>query len=675
MRGMPLGIELAAAWLRVLTCQEIAAEIECSLDLLGGALSNIPERHRSLRAVFDSSWQILPLDEQEALKRLTIFRGGFDRIAAQKVAEADLAVLSDLVDKSWLCRRAGGRFELHELLRQYGGEKLDERPSDGVAARDRHSRHYLRWLGQLNADLKGNRQQDALREIRQELDNVRAAWEWAVERRDWESIAAAAESAWIFHFFLSLFVEGERTFRLAAEQLERASIEDGARDGAQVALLGSLLARQGAFRLLTGRYGPAKELIERGLALCRTAGDEAETAFALNQLGNLAYASGDLPAARGRYEESLALRRGLPDRWNTASSLYNLGSLLGYFGQYEQARRLCEESLAMRRVLNDRVGLAFVLGDLGSIALHQGDLVEAKRFFVEALAIRRELADDIVVPHSYSRGDLSDVAYEAGDYDEADKLVTESLNSLRRVGNIWNTPFALGRLALIRCAQGNYAEAKNLLDEGLSLVGERPESLATTNLLNKLGGLLVCMGEFAEAERCHERALALARECNHPPEMAAASAGIARVAFARGDDARALALCNEALSLFEAMGARLKAAALEQILGDIALKSGDYASAREYLDEALRIAQQAGATPIVLATQVSQAALVLATAAGTPDAGESDAERFASGRASWRPLLAQPLGDSRSPHHVRRRAQGVMQRCAAADPTTEPHSA
>jgi DNA-binding SARP family transcriptional activator/predicted ATPase len=571
VEGMPLGIELAAAWLRVLPCQDIAVEIESSLDLLSGSVSNVPERHRSLRAVFDSSWQMLSAEEQAAFKRLSLCHGGFDRITAGQIANADLATLSGLLNKSWLWRRRDGRFEIHELLRQYGGEKLDEQPRDGAAARDQHSRYYLGWFSRLKADLKGNRQQGALREIRQDTENVRAAWEWAVERLDWEPIGAAAESLWIFCFYVSAFAEGERMFRRAAERSTCASQEGSATAGA---LLGCLLARQGAFHLLTAQYAPARELLERGLALLRLAGDPAETAFALNQLGNLAYASGDLPVASSRYAESLAIRRGLPDRWNTASSLYNLGSLLGYFGEYEQARRLCDESLAIRRDLNDRVGLAFVLGDLGSIALYQGDLAEARRFFDEALTIRRELTDDIVVPHSYSRGDLSDVAFQEGNYVEAEKLISDSLANLRKVGNVWNIPFALGRLALVRCVQGNYPEARKLLEEGLSLVGERAEPLATAHLLNQLGAVWACAGEYAEAERCHERSLALARERSHRPEIAAALAGLGRAACAQGAYERGRSLCTEALGMFTAMGARLEVAALSQTLDDIARALG-----------------------------------------------------------------------------------------------------
>lgn len=198
VQGMPLGVELAASWLRVLPCSEIAEEIACSLDLLSTAAGSGAERMRGLRAVFDTSWEMLDAEEQQALTRLSIFHGGFSRAAAAQVAGASLGVLASLRDKSWLRQRGDGRFEIHELLRQHAGEKLDERPRAGADARDRHSRYFLGRLHELRPDLKGARQQGALADIRQELNNLREAWAWAIDRGDWDALTNAAESLWMF---------------------------------------------------------------------------------------------------------------------------------------------------------------------------------------------------------------------------------------------------------------------------------------------------------------------------------------------------------------------------------------------------------------------------------------------------------------------------------------------
>jgi predicted ATPase len=138
VEGMPLGLELAAAWADMLPLDEIASEIEQSIDFLSSDWKDAPERHRSLRAVFDSSWRSLDEFEQRIFRSLSVFQGGFTREAAQTVAGASLRALARLGHKSLLYQR-GGRYEIHELLRQFGAEQLHLSPKERVAVEERHS--------------------------------------------------------------------------------------------------------------------------------------------------------------------------------------------------------------------------------------------------------------------------------------------------------------------------------------------------------------------------------------------------------------------------------------------------------------------------------------------------------------------------------------------------------
>ncbi len=180
--GMPLGVLMAAAWVEMLTPEEIAAEIGQGLHFLQTDLRDVPERQRSVRAVFDCSWTLLAKPEREVFQQLSVFRGGFTREAAQQVAGASLRELVALVNKSLLHRAPTGRYEVHELLRQYAEEKLDRDAAAGEAARDRHCAYYTAALEQWEADLKGPRQRVALAEMDAELENARMAWEWAAEQ-------------------------------------------------------------------------------------------------------------------------------------------------------------------------------------------------------------------------------------------------------------------------------------------------------------------------------------------------------------------------------------------------------------------------------------------------------------------------------------------------------------
>jgi predicted ATPase len=191
--GMPLGILLAAAWVGMLTPSEIAAEIGRSLDFLETGLRDIPERQRSIRAVYDHSWRLLSKREKSVFQGLSVFRGGFTRQAAQEVTGASLRGLMSLVDRSLLRRAPTGRYEIHELLRQYAAEKLQDSPDAGASVRDQHSAYYASALQQWEVDLKCARQSAALAEMNIEIENARAAWDWAVERGHVEQLDQATQ--------------------------------------------------------------------------------------------------------------------------------------------------------------------------------------------------------------------------------------------------------------------------------------------------------------------------------------------------------------------------------------------------------------------------------------------------------------------------------------------------
>src|SRR5947208_7908793 len=202
--GMPLGIELAASWVSVLSCTEIADEIAGNIDFLATSTRDVPERHRSLRAAIDQSWRLLTDEQRSAFSRLSVFRGSFDRGAAVAVSGADLRLLSELVGKSLLRRPDFGRFELHELLRQYAAEQLRPSPGEEADARERHARHYAAMLLERQAALIGPELAVARDELRGELDNLRAAAEWTLaedEHAALEVLEALNVFLWMHSWF------------------------------------------------------------------------------------------------------------------------------------------------------------------------------------------------------------------------------------------------------------------------------------------------------------------------------------------------------------------------------------------------------------------------------------------------------------------------------------------
>jgi predicted ATPase len=192
--GMPLAIELAATWLKRLTCADVANEIERNLDFLTTRMRNVPERHRSMRAVFEHSWNLLEQDEREVFKQCAIFRGGFRREAAESVAGASLFTLSSLVDKSLLRVTPTGRYEIHELLRQFAEEKLDETAGAKESTHDRHCEYFADYLHVRQDNSRNAHQVEFMEEIGADIENARVAWDWAIDHKKWGAIGRALDS-------------------------------------------------------------------------------------------------------------------------------------------------------------------------------------------------------------------------------------------------------------------------------------------------------------------------------------------------------------------------------------------------------------------------------------------------------------------------------------------------
>jgi len=223
LEGLPLGILLAASWVNVLSVQEIEAEIRHSLDFLRADLIDLPERQRSLQAVFEQTWQLLDPDEAAVCCALSVFRGGFTRSAAETVADAVPATLARLSNKSLVRREQhGGRYQVHELLRQYAAQRLQQSDAE-LGARDRHADYFARYLEARESDLRARNPASALRDIEIEIGNVRAAFRWMLERQQMNQVSRSIEALNLFYERRAAHGEAVSVFSDAATGLSGSS--------------------------------------------------------------------------------------------------------------------------------------------------------------------------------------------------------------------------------------------------------------------------------------------------------------------------------------------------------------------------------------------------------------------------------------------------------------------
>jgi predicted ATPase/DNA-binding SARP family transcriptional activator len=392
--GMPLGIELAAAWVEVSTCQHIAREIERNLGFLTTRRRDVPQRHRSLEAAFEHSWQLLSAEGKNALIRLAVFRNGFRLEAAQQVADVSLMHVSALMHKSFLRRRPTGRYEMLEVLRQYAEQKLRLSPSVEQDTRDRHCVHYAEFLRQREALLKGSKPQQVLEEIGQEIDNVRLAWQWALQHRKREQIAESLEGLYSFFEMRGWFAEGEEAFSQAAKALaEEARAE-------WEILLAKVLTRQGWFCLKLSRFEGGQELLNTSLSALKRLDEPAEMALALNHLGYATAVSGDFDRAAQLLKESINLYNTIHDPLGVAKGLNNIGIVAMIQKRFAEARQLLQESLNIRRRTGNLKGVVDSLTNLGLLAETMGDYSEARQFHQECFGICIEMGDGWALANS-----------------------------------------------------------------------------------------------------------------------------------------------------------------------------------------------------------------------------------------------------------------------------------
>ncbi len=390
LEGMPLGIELAAAWIRLVSSADIWREIERDLDFLATSLRDVPDRHQSMRLVFRQSWHLLTPAEQTALSKLAVFRGPFSQAAARHVAGANFHMLLSLADKSLLRRTADEQFDLHKLLKQYLAEKLTQRPEAETAAYDAHGRYFARFLAEREQALKGGRQAHALAEIALAIEDIRAAWQWAVRHKQFALLGQTAESLYLFFWARNRFAEGKAVFV--------AGINAIAADDAAVAtsiLLARLQSRMAEMALWLGEYEVVEVTLQESIVAFRRHQVNHELMLALEILGRLFYAQGAYAPARRCFEESLTISRQIGSKEGAAQALSDLATTIcTETADYAAAKQLLEDGLALSRDSGHRNAIIESLISLGRVSIKTGDYQDAGEYLAEAL----QMAADIQTP-------------------------------------------------------------------------------------------------------------------------------------------------------------------------------------------------------------------------------------------------------------------------------------
>jgi predicted ATPase/DNA-binding SARP family transcriptional activator len=538
VEGIPLGILLATGWLKVLSPEEIAAEIDHSIDFLETDLSDTPDRQRSMRIVFDHSWRLLTEREREVFRKLSVFRGGFTREAAEQVTNTSLGNLRSLVDKSFLQRHPSGRYKIQELLQQFALEKLEGLPDEERNVKNLHCTYYAGYLQQRYERLVGKEWKETSAEIETEIGNVRAGWKWAANQIRLDDINNALETLATFYRIRSWYHEGEEAFAKVVKQLEEG---DTLAPQKSKLVLGKALSMQGWMCFFLD-ITKAENLLVKSLAILRDLGAGKELAHTLRILGSTQLTWME---ANPYYEEAITIYKECGDQYGSAAVLYNLGINNIAQGDYLKAKQLFEEGLSICREIADLEGIPYYINALGFIAWILGNYEEAKEIHQESLAFHTDISISYII--ALSTVGLARCAAGLKDYKEAKRLFTDCLIMSKEIGAtkaIADNLIDLGELAIV---MGDYHDAVHFAQESLvfyNKVVEQERSPILSLSFRVLGEAAFGLKQYHRARKYLYLALDSAILGHWKDEILLSLVGIAQLMAFEGEEELSIELLN-----------------------------------------------------------------------------------------------------------------------------------
>lgn len=577
--GLPLGIELAATWVEHFGCDEIVAELMQDADFLEANDERV-ERHHSLRALFDYSWQLLSKNEQHLLANLSVLKGEFNRSAALAIGDERLPTLVRLSEKSLLRVVAPGRYTLHEVIRHYAGLALADYGEAVVAkTRQRYARYFLGWVAQHAPSLFGDSPQTGIEAIRANFEHVRQAWQWAVNDKSWGVMQQAAGGIGRFCRLTGYLNEARHLFSDAIAALNR--LESVTRNSDT--LLAELLIDQGEILLAQEQHTETLALAQQlrefandpsliatghlyqgwtywhqwQLDKAQSELEQAKTLTAhaprqatlqaeiIRATGLVAYRQGDYTTARRHLEQALTLHQLAIDPQRTSQILRNLGAVARNLHDYEAATDFYEQSLRYSNTIGDRWTESIVLNNLGDIAYYSGEFDRAHTAYQNSLEVARDVGNQL--GEGIALNNLGIFYRAIGLFDQAGTTLNEAVQINRRNGFERGVGWSLASLSLLYTLRGQPVAATTYCERAWSLFETLDDREGLLFALLYRGHAQLEAGEWQKANEAYQQVIQLAEQAGRDHFLPEAYAGLAKADYLAGEMTEALEVCERLL--------------------------------------------------------------------------------------------------------------------------------
>ena len=689
VQGMPLGIELASSWMELLSPEEIAAEIERSLDFLESNWDDVPARQRSLRAVFDGSWKLLRDEERQLIAGLSVFQGSFTRQAAASAAGASLPMLLALLNKSWLQRAQSQsahsavsqdpgthveRYQIHELLRQYAAEKLRSDPAALQQAKDGHLRYYASFLSEQAQLMRGHRQKEAFPALEMEFENIRAAWGWGIARLAFNTL--------IIEMLLALYLYCEARARteelLSLVESAQRELEKLLEEDPNVSLIAILLTVRAAFfgDLYPVRFEAYGLVIPGGIDALRQAWSRMGDLAILVSSGFwgilLTYLYGRIvaPDEGVEYLRQLALSFEAKDQcWEQALSLYFLGNLI----ELIITREPDDPSLFVEasQSLSTALSIFIELGDEregGNTQRALGNLSHLERNLRAAIenwrAAQRQLlaAGEAALAVDISTN-IGDAQLALGEFEQAFRCYQEVRHFYEQRGDKRLAAYRMSKESFEMVRYGDLEEAIQLREKALDITRALRDEYGEAWNTWELGEAYRVMRNYPAARRWFEQASGLFQKVYEPLSIIFYHRGLGDLALAEGDYATAQTQLQSSFHRAEELEHNWMISYALSGLSRAEIGLGEYLLAETHLKQAMSAAAKIGQIGVLLLALSAMAELYAAS--GKVEQAMALAYMVKDHYASWKEVRARAAALLAS---LSQPAQNPAQECPLPDP-------
>lgn len=647
LEGMPLALEIAAGWVRMMDCPTILQETKKSLDFLVSPMQDMPARHRSMRAVLSQAWQLLPPHLQTVLRRLALFVGGVTLEAVlATMPDVSMGDMAALLDKSLLTWRADGRYQMHQLLRAFARQQpqLPEDVAETAVFRQRYCSYYLRFVAAQEVELRGQNPQQAITAIQQESGNIRQAWVWALADQMPTVLAQAVSSLGRFYHLVGLFEEAEQQLLAASavvsawrESAETAVLQTHlhlqtahflgqsgqyqvaiqhahaaqalAKQLEQTHLLAEALSLEGEWRRHLSQFDEAKQCLDAAAALYPAPGRSRGYAHTLNQLGHIYFVQSQYPAALAAFSQARQIYESLGDQTEMATSLGNMAEVYRMQANYPQALVCSQQALAVVEVIGYKQAIVKNAIVLGTIQMDQGNTVLALATYQTALETAKSLGymQGIINCHIC----LGALGILQGKLDEAERWLKIARLQAEEAGLQDLVALVAGKQGVVFVHRGDYEAAIAAYQQAIQLWRLLSNQAELSLNLGNLGNIYLRLGEYERALDYFERALTAVQQVGARQVVANMTLRLGNVYKRVGNYERAIACFEQSLQTYQGLQHKRGMANSLGWLGVMHGEMGEYEAAQRRYEQAMKLSEEAGDQITMCVWLVNQAEVAM----------------------------------------------------------------